>query len=90
LVSTTVPPVARGALAFGTGTGDTVRVNSRALMIVGLVAVLVGGVWALQGSGVLGGSGMSNSPTWLVIGVVVVVAGALMIVMGARGRRGRG
>lgn len=59
-------------------------------MIVGLVAVLVGGVWALQGSGVLGGSGMSNSTTWLVIGVVVVVAGALMIVLGLRGGRRRG
>jgi len=57
-------------------------------MIVGLVAVLLGGVWALQGAGVLGGSGMSNSPTWLVIGIVVVVAGLLLIVLGARGARG--
>lgn len=61
--------------------------KTRVLMIVGLVAVLLGGVWALQGSGVLGGSVMSDSPTWLVIGVVVVVAGLLMIVMGARGGR---
>jgi len=58
-------------------------------MIVGLVAVLLGGVWALQGSGVLGGSVMSDSTTWLVIGVAVVVVGLLMIALGARGVRKR-
>lgn len=62
--------------------------KNRVLMIVGLVAVLVGGVWALQGAGVIGGSVMSDSPTWLVIGAVVVVAGVLAIVLGTR--RGRG
>jgi hypothetical protein len=56
------------------------------LLIVGLVAVLLGGVWALQGIGVIGGSFMSDSPTWVVIGAVVVVAGLLMIVLGARKR----
>jgi hypothetical protein len=55
-------------------------------MIVGLVAVLLGGVWALQGIGVLGGSVMSNSPTWVVIGSVVVVLGLLAIVLGTRKR----
>lgn len=56
------------------------------LVIVGLVAVLLGGVWVLQGSGVLGGSFMSGSPTWLVIGAVVVVAGLLVAFLGVRGR----
>lgn len=59
--------------------------KTRVLMIVGLVAVLLGGVWALQGSGVLGGSSMSNSTTWLVIGIVVALAGVVMIAFGARG-----
>jgi hypothetical protein len=61
-------------------------VKSRVLVIVGLVAVLLGGVWALQGIGVLGGSVMSNSPTWVVIGAVVVVLGLLTIVLGTRKR----
>jgi hypothetical protein len=64
-------------------------VKSRVLVIVGLVAVLLGAVWALQGSGVLGGSVMSNSPTWVVIGIAVVLGGALMLVLGARGSRKR-
>jgi hypothetical protein len=61
-------------------------VKSRVLVIVGLVAVLLGGVWALQGIGVIGGSVMSNSPTWVVIGAVVVVLGLLTIVLGTRKR----
>lgn len=61
--------------------------KSRVLVIIGAVAVLLGGVWALQGSGVIGGSVMSDSATWLVIGAVVVVAGLVLIVLGARGGR---
>jgi hypothetical protein len=63
--------------------------KSRVLMIAGLVAVLLGGVWALQGSGVIGGSVMSSSTTWLVIGLAVVVVGVVLIVVGARGRIGQ-
>lgn len=55
-------------------------------MIIGLVAVLVGAVWTLQGSGVIGGSFMSDSPTWLVIGIVVVVAGLLLTFLSTRKR----
>jgi hypothetical protein len=58
--------------------------KSRVLMFAGLVAVLLGAVWALQGSGVLGGSVMSDSTTWLVIGLAVVVVGVALIVVGTR------
>ena len=37
--------------------------------------VLIGGVWTLQGFGVVGGSFMTGSTMWLVIGLVVAVAG---------------
>ena len=47
--------------------------------IVGLLLVLVGGVWTLQGFGVIGGSFMTGSTTWLVIGLVLVVAGIALI-----------
>ena len=59
---------------------------NRVLVIVGVVVVLLGGVWALQGIGVIGGSFMSNSPTWVVIGAVVLVVGLLMVFLGARKR----
>jgi hypothetical protein len=51
--------------------------------IAGVLLVLIGGVWTLQGLGVIGGSFMTGSTTWLVIGLVLVVAGIAII---ARGR----
>jgi len=47
--------------------------------IVGLLLVLIGGVWTLQGFGVIGGSFMTGSTTWLVIGLVLVVAGIALV-----------
>jgi hypothetical protein len=61
-------------------------VKNRVLLVTGLVAILLGGVWALQGSGVLGGSSMSNSTTWLLIGIAVVLAGLILIALGVRRR----
>ncbi len=43
--------------------------------VVGLLLVLIGAVWTLQGFGVVGGSFMTGSTTWLVIGLVLAVAG---------------
>ena len=60
--------------------------KNRVLLVTGLVAILLGGVWALQGSGVLGGSSMSNSTTWLLIGIAVVLVGLILIALGARRR----
>jgi hypothetical protein len=44
----------------------------------GLVVAVVGGVFTLQGIGVLGGSFMSGSPTWAVIGTAMVVTGLVL------------
>ena len=38
--------------------------------IIGVVLVLVGGLWTLQGLSLVGGSFMTGSAPWLVIGVV--------------------
>jgi hypothetical protein len=50
----------------------------RVLALTGIAVALVGAVFTLQGAGVLGGSFMSGSGTWLVIGVVMVVAGLVL------------
>ena len=47
--------------------------------IVGVLLVLLGGLWTLQGFGVVGGSFMTGSTTWLVIGLVLVAAGIALI-----------
>ncbi len=50
----------------------------------GVIALLIGVVWTLQGADVLLGSFMSGSPVWLSAGVVLVVLGAAVVALGAR------
>jgi hypothetical protein len=58
--------------------------------VVGILAVLLGLVWTLQGFGVLGGSAMSGDRTWAVVGPIVAVVGVLLVVFSAIRWRGRG
>ena len=53
-------------------------------LVVGVLLLFFGVVWSLQGSGAVGGSGMSGQGQWLVIGVFVAVVGAIMLVGGVR------
>lgn len=53
-------------------------VTYRVLAAIGIVIALVGGVFTLQGVGVLGGSFMSGSGVWAVIGVALVIAGVTL------------
>ncbi|MDQ3782004.1 MAG: hypothetical protein M3349_03590 [Actinomycetota bacterium] len=56
-------------------------------MIAGVVLVVVGLVWTLQGLDILGGSSMSGTTIWAVIGPVVAIAGAVLAVPAWRRRR---
>jgi hypothetical protein len=58
-------------------------------LIIGGLAVLVGGVWIGQGAGLIKGSFMTGSQTWLAIGLLCVVVGLLLIFLALR-RRPRG
>ena len=49
--------------------------------------VLVGLLWSLQGMDVIGGSSMSGTTTWSIIGPIVVLLGVVVLVVGLRGRR---
>jgi hypothetical protein len=53
---------------------------------LGLLAVVVGAVWTLQGLGYLGGSAMSGETVWAIVGPVVGVAGLVAIVLALRAR----
>ena len=53
-------------------------------VVVGIIAILVGGVFTLQGAGVLPGSVMTGQRMWLLIGIVVLVIGLLIVFSGLR------
>ena len=58
------------------------------LIIAGALLALVGGVWALQGFGILPGSVMSGVATWAIVGPIVAIGGLVLLVVGiARLRR---
>ena len=58
--------------------------SPRARLVIGVVLALVGLVWALQGFGILGGSGMSGQGIWAVIGSFLVVGGVVVALSSRR------
>lgn len=54
--------------------------------IAGVLAALLGALFALQGIGLVGGSFMTGQRLWLFIGIVLVVLG-VVAASGALGRR---
>lgn len=55
-------------------------------LVLGVLAILVGSVWTLQGLNILGGSAMSGHGLFAVIGLVVGVIGVFLVAFGARRR----
>jgi hypothetical protein len=53
-------------------------------LILGVIAIFAGGVWILQGSGVLPGSFMTGQRMWLIIGIIVAVVGLALAYIGIR------
>ena len=62
---------------------------SRGLTWGGAVVVALGVLFTLQGLGLVGGSAMTGSTTWVLLGPVIAAIGAVLVVAGAR-RRARG
>jgi hypothetical protein len=76
-----VPALRAHRTTVGSGpVGRAVRV------VVGVILILVGAVWFLQGIDVIKGSFMTGEAVWAVIGALCVVAGAVVL----RAPRGTG
>jgi hypothetical protein len=60
-----------------------------AMLVLGVVLVLLGLLWFLQGVDVLGGSAMSGNTVWAVVGPVVAVVGVVLAVASRRRPAGR-
>ncbi|HEY4418466.1 MAG TPA: hypothetical protein VGN22_03050 [Pseudonocardia sp.] len=56
---------------------------------LGVLLFVIGGVWTLQGADLLGGSFMTGSRTWLVIGLLVLIGGIALISNSVRSRARR-
>jgi hypothetical protein len=56
------------------------------IIVLGVVVALFGLLFALQGFGVVGGSPMSNTTTWSILGPIIAVIG-IAVAAGAARRR---
>ncbi|MEC5150534.1 hypothetical protein [Cryobacterium sp. GrIS_2_6] len=67
----------------------TSRNGRIALITVGVIALILGGVWAGQGMNPIPGSFTTGSRMWLSIGLIIAIVGIILIVLGLR-RPGHG
>jgi len=57
---------------------------NRLLIVAGAVLTVAGVIFALQGFGVLGGSVMSGSSVWAVLGPIIALVGVILAAAGVR------
>jgi hypothetical protein len=68
------------------GPGKEAIMRRVVLVGVGVVLMLAGVIFTLQGVGVLGGSVMSGVTFWAVAGPVIALAGLALVAIGLGGR----
>ncbi|MBM7493765.1 hypothetical protein [Micromonospora luteifusca] len=56
-------------------------------LTLGLLAVVIGAVWTVQGLGYVSGSVMTDEKIWAVLGPLVALAGLVVLWLGLRSRR---
>ena len=59
------------------------------LSVVGLLFILAGGVWFLQGINVLPGSSMTGQTQWAINGAVAIAVGIALLFLANRGGKRR-
>ncbi|GFG49474.1 hypothetical protein CQY20_22675 [Mycolicibacterium agri] len=57
------------------------------VVVIGIVVALFGLLFALQGFGVVGGSPMSNTTTWSILGPIIALIGVAIAFSAGRGRK---
>ena len=57
------------------------------LVVAGVILVILGVLWTLQGFDVVQGSSMSGTTTWSIIGPIVLLAGVVVLWVGVRVRK---
>ena len=58
-----------------------------ATLIIGILLLLAGGTFFLQGINVLPGSRMTGDPFWAWVGLIMLIIGGVTIFVGLRGKR---
>ncbi|MEV6301652.1 hypothetical protein AB0M02_19740 [Actinoplanes sp. NPDC051861] len=62
------------------------RLRGWLTMSAGLLAMVIGAVWTLQGLGYLTDSLMTDEPVWAAVGGGLILVGLVLVVIGMRRR----
>lgn len=55
-------------------------------IVVGAIMAIFGALWTFQGLGYVGGSFMSGSETWTIVGSIVAGLGVALVIVGVQRR----
>ncbi|SDH39432.1 hypothetical protein [Agrococcus jejuensis] len=58
-------------------------------LVLGAILIAAGGLFFLQGIGVVGGSSMTNTTTWTVLGPLIALGGLVVLLVTLRRSRRR-
>ena len=56
-------------------------------IVIGVLVLIAGVIFTLQGLNVLGGSAMSGERMWVILGPVVAIVGLVVLLLSLAGRR---
>ena len=54
------------------------------LITIGAIVAIMGVIFMFQGLGVIGGSAMTGSTLWAILGPIIALAGVVLVVVGLR------
>jgi flagellar basal body-associated protein FliL len=66
------------------GPAEKIPENDPPMKTTGIILLLIGVLWVLQGLGIVGGSFMTGQRQWFYIGVVTAVVGLALLAWAAR------
>lgn len=56
------------------------------ISIIGVLSILIGIIWFLQGINILGGSSMTGQSVWAINGGIAFIIGSALLIFANRGR----
>ena len=74
----------RSMLAAQPEVRDAARMRKPVLITIGAIVAVMGVVFMFQGLGVIGGSAMTGSTLWAILGPIIALVGIVLVVVGLR------
>ena len=71
-------------LAKGPEVRQAARMRKPVLITIGAIVAVMGVIFMFQGLGFIGGSAMTGSTLWAILGPIIAIAGIVLVLVGLR------